>query len=152
MTRTSERFTALANHDPAQRDTTTPSIQFSGFHLDPEPGPHIFEHDGNRLDDQLIGIGLAIDDDLMLRFFSLLEVQIVLAGESVVSAAIPGRQHVGVALPRSRQLSAGQCLNIDEAVGVGICAQIHLSARGLNCCRTKYRCEDQGLIHRHSPL
>ena len=80
------------------------SFQFSGFHLDPEPCPHIFEHDGNRLDDQLIGIGLAIDDDLMLRFFSFPDVQIMLAGKSVVLAAIPGRQHVGVALPRPRQL------------------------------------------------
>ena len=48
-------------------------LQFSGFHLDPKLGPHILEHDGNRLDNQLIGIGLAIDDDLMLRLFSLLE-------------------------------------------------------------------------------
>ena len=119
MTRTSERFTVLANHDPAQRDTTTLrknrtqrgtrgwlmrkfSFQFSGFHLDPEPGPHILEHDGNRLDDQLIGIGLAIDDDLMLRFFAFPDVQIMLVSESVVPAAIPGRQPVGVALPRPR--------------------------------------------------
>jgi hypothetical protein len=46
------------------------SVQFSRFHLDPEPGPHILEHDGNRLDDQLIGIGLAIDDDLPLLCLS----------------------------------------------------------------------------------
>jgi hypothetical protein len=64
------------------------SFQFSGFHLDPEPGPHILEHDGNRLDDQLIGIGLAIDDDLMLRFFAFPDVQIMLVSESVVPAAI----------------------------------------------------------------
>jgi hypothetical protein len=59
------------------------SVQFSGFHLDPEPGSHILEHDGNRLDDQLIWIGLAIDNDLMLRFFAFPDIQIMLAGKSV---------------------------------------------------------------------
>lgn len=45
--------------------------QVSGFHFNSQLRPHVLEHDGDRFDDQLVRIGLAVGDHLVLGFLSL---------------------------------------------------------------------------------
>src|SRR5271156_2402683 len=63
---------------------------------------------------------LAVFNDLVLDDPTLLEVGKVLVGEAVVPAAVPGRQGVGVLLVGVGELAAGQRLDIDETVRIGI--------------------------------
>jgi hypothetical protein len=49
--------------------TGTKPVSIRRFQFDPESGAPVLEHDGNRLDDQLVLIGLAIDNDLVFRLF-----------------------------------------------------------------------------------
>lgn len=47
----------------------TANREISGLHFNPQLRPHVLEHDGDGLDDQLTGVRLAIDDDLVLGLF-----------------------------------------------------------------------------------
>src|SRR5437867_4025393 len=124
----------------------------SGLHFDPKLRPHILENNGDCLDDQVLGIGLAVHDHLVLGLLALANVHVMLAGKPIVPAAVPGGQPVGVLLPRPCQLGAGELLHVDEAIGVSIGAEIDLSARrGRRHC-TKGRRDDQGPEHWYSPL
>src|ERR1700735_4987472 len=88
--------------------------------LDATLGPVVFENDIDGLDDLLAGIGLAINDDLVLQLSGAADQHDVLLGKAVIPAAIPGGQIVRVFLECACQLSAGQFLNIDISVGARI--------------------------------
>jgi hypothetical protein len=96
------------------------------LHLDPKFRSHVLENNGDRLDDELVWMSLAVLDNFVLGLPRLLDVEVMLAREAVVPAAIPGREKIGVSLPRSSQLCARQLLNIQIAVGVSVRAQIGL--------------------------
>jgi hypothetical protein len=95
----------------------------------PEPGAHVLEYHSNGFDDQLVRIGLAIDNDLVLRLFRPADIEVVLFGETIVPAAVLAREQVGIILEGACQLQAGQLLDVQSALRVGICAQIDLSTR-----------------------
>ena len=109
--------------------------------MDSELGALILEHDCKRLDDLLPGIGLAVDDDLVLDDLALLQVEEMLLGEAVIPAAIPSGEEIGVFLEGPGQLCAGQGLNIDEAVGIDIARERNLGRRRRRVCADE--------LHRH---
>jgi hypothetical protein len=49
----------------------------------PELGAHVVEHDSNGLDDQLVRVGLTINNDLVLRLFCSVNVEVMRFGEPV---------------------------------------------------------------------
>ena len=77
------------------------------LHLDALVGPVVLEHDVNSFDDFFAGIGLAMDNDLVLQRLRTINLHHVFLGEAVVPTAIPNGQIVCVFLKRVRQLSAG---------------------------------------------
>ena len=78
------------------------------------------QHDIDRLNDGFSGIGLAIDDHVVNPCLGARHVKGVLFRQPVVPAAVPNSQKVGVFLERARQLRAGQFLDIDVALGIGV--------------------------------
>jgi hypothetical protein len=74
----------------------------------------------------LPGLALAMDDDLVLQRSGTGNLHQVFLGKSIVPTAIPGSQIIRVFLKRVRQLSAGQLLNIEIAVTVGVCLEFDL--------------------------
>ncbi|MCP1908403.1 hypothetical protein J2R96_000883 [Bradyrhizobium elkanii] len=58
---------------------------------------------------------LAMLDYFVLGLAGLLDVEVVLARKPVVPTAVPGSEKVGVSLPCSGELRAGQLLNVQIA-------------------------------------
>jgi hypothetical protein len=77
-----------------------------GRHLDAEFRSHVFEHDRDCLDYELIRMSLAVLDYFVLGLAGLPDVKIVLARQAVVPAAVPGSEKISVSLPSSGQLRA----------------------------------------------
>jgi hypothetical protein len=86
------------------------------LHLDAKLRAHILEHDSNHFDDQLAGIGLAVLDDVVPRFFRSHDVETMLTRETVAAAAVLRGEQLRVFLPSARKLSAGQRLNVDVSL------------------------------------
>lgn len=82
--------------------------------------PLIFKDDGNRLDDLFLGIGFAINNHFMRKLNTARHVEIMFLGQPIVPARVPRHQHVSVFLVGISELSAGQGLNVNEAVLIGI--------------------------------
>src|SRR5271165_226052 len=74
-------------------------------------------------------MGPAIDDDAVLELLGAIDLQLAVARQPVVPAAVPDGHEVGVFLPGAGQLRAGQRLNVEIAVGVRIGFQIDLRLR-----------------------
>src|ERR1700722_2505937 len=74
----------------------------------PELGAHVVEHDSNGLDDQLVRVGLTINNDLVLRLFCSVNVEVMRFGEPVVPAAVSTREQISIILEGACQLQAGQ--------------------------------------------
>ena len=64
--------------------------------LDTLVGPVLLEDDVDGLDDFLVLVGLAIDDDLVLERLGAIDLDRMLLGQTVVPAAVPDRQVVRV--------------------------------------------------------
>lgn len=65
-------FWHYAKSTPVAKGAQTVAManrQISGLHFNPQLRPHVLEHDGDRLDDQLTRVRLAVDDNLVLRLF-----------------------------------------------------------------------------------
>ena len=75
---------------------SSPSIR--RLQHNPEPGAHVLEYDSNGFDDQLVGVRLAIDDDLVLCLFRPADIEVVLFSETVVPTAVPAREQVRIIL------------------------------------------------------
>src|SRR5271154_1382744 len=88
-------------------------------------GPILLDHLADSVNDLLVRMRLAIFDHLVLDFAALLEVGEVLVSETVVPAAVPGCEGVGVFLVGVGELSAGQRLHVDKAVRVGVAGERH---------------------------
>src|SRR5208337_5495603 len=92
--------------------------------LDAELLAHLLDIDVHRGDDLLVRMGLAIDDDAVLQLLGAIDLHLAEVREAVVPAAVPDGHEVGVFLPGAGQLRAGQLLNVEIAVGVGIGRQV----------------------------
>src|SRR5215204_449239 len=75
---------------------------------------------GDRVDDPDIRVGLAVYDDLVLEPHAARDVEEVFLRETVIPAAVPDHQLIGVLLPGSRKLSAGELFHVEITVRVGI--------------------------------
>jgi hypothetical protein len=94
------------------------------LHLDAKLRAHILERDSNRFDDRLAGLGLAVLNDFVPRFFRALDVETMLTCETVVAATVLRGEQLRVFLPGARKLSAGQRLNVD--ISFAICEALRL--------------------------
>src|SRR5215471_4980008 len=95
--------------------------------LDAFFSPIGLDHDVDRLDDLLVWVCLTVDDDPVLNRLGAIDEHHVLLSQSVVPAAVPDRQIIGVFLIGVRELSTGERLDIDITVLVCIGGQIDLS-------------------------
>src|SRR5215472_10630413 len=78
-----------------------------GLHLNPELRALVLEYDCNRIDDPNARTAFAGHDDLVLEILRACRIEEVLFGQTVVPAAIPRGQHIGVFLKRARELRTG---------------------------------------------
>src|SRR5215207_3406285 len=83
---------------------------------------------GDRVDDPDIRVGLAVYDDLVLEPHAARDVEEVFLRETVIPAAVPDHQLIGVLLPGSGKLSAGELLHVEITVRVGIGFEIRLGS------------------------
>jgi hypothetical protein len=86
----------------------------------------LLEHDVDGFNDANLRICLAIDDYFMFELFRSGDIEVMLLGEAVVPAAVPGGEPVGVSLPCTRERGTGQCLHIDIPVGVRVGGEVGL--------------------------
>src|SRR5215204_6021543 len=102
---------------------------------------------GDRVDDPDIRVGLAVYDDLVLEPHAARDVEEVFLRETVIPAAVPDHQLVGVLLPGSGKLSAGELLHVEITVRVGIGFEIRLSS-GVEArdCECGY-CQNYSFLH-----
>jgi hypothetical protein len=113
---------------------------FVSFHPDAEARTFVLEDDCNGIDDPDVLVGFAVFYNQVFDFLSLADVHVMFSGEAVVPTAVPGREPVGIALPRIGKLSASQRLDIEIAVGIDIGAEVNLRLRGKTrqpktCCQ-----------------
>jgi len=106
----------------------------------------------DRLDDCYVPMCLAVDDDVVNVLFHARHVDRMLLGKSVVPAAIPDSEKVGVFLICTGQLCAGKLLNVDVAFGVGVFGKLSLCRR-IGDAKDQYRADDgEGAVHVRYPL
>ncbi len=73
-----------------------------------------------RLNDPLILVGLAVNNDVMNSLLNPRHVDRVLFGKTVVPAAVPDTQEVSIFLVCVGELSTRQLLDVDVSIRVGI--------------------------------
>src|SRR6202042_2376357 len=91
---------------------------------------HRLDVDVHRRDDLCLRIGFAIDDDPMLELLGAIDLQLAVASQAVVPAAVPDGHEVSVFLKGVGELSASQLLDVQVALRIGIGGQLDLSLRG----------------------
>ena len=94
---------------------------------DPALGSPLLEDDVDGFDDLHLRICLTVHDHFVFCFLGSANVEVVLLRKPVVPAAIPGGEQISLILPRSGELRAAQCLDVEVSFGVRISAQINLS-------------------------
>ena len=92
--------------------------------------PLVLQERVDRCDDLNAGIGLAVQDDLVLEKLRARYVDVVLLCQAIVPSAVPGREHVGIFLKSTRKLRAHQSLNINKSVRIGIGTERYLRLGG----------------------
>jgi hypothetical protein len=102
-------------------------------HLDAKSHPLVLEDDGDSINDTYTGIGLAVDDDLVLEPPSSIRLRKMLFRKSIVPTAILGDQKIGVFLECASQLRACEFLDVDISGGIGVGTERHLGVS--ICCR-----------------
>jgi hypothetical protein len=98
------------------------------------------QHDCDRLNDLLVRIGFAIDDDLVQTLLCSLWIEKVFFCKPVIPAAVPHRQSICVFLIGPCQMLAGKFLHVGLAIGIRVCGQRHkLKAACLPgaCCASR---------------
>jgi hypothetical protein len=90
---------------------------------------HLLHKGVDRIDNFLIGIGFAIDDDLVDAFLGAVDVDGVPLHMTVPPAAVPGAEEIGVLLIGVGELRAGQCPNIEIPFFVHVGLQFDLGPR-----------------------
>src|SRR5215204_4042765 len=104
---------------------------------------------GDRVDDPDIRVGLAVYDDLVLEPHAARDVEEVFLRETVIPAAVPDHQLIGVLLPGSGKLSAGELFHVEITVRVGIGFEIRLGP-GVQACERESRCcQNHNFPHFH---
>src|ERR1700733_13987367 len=85
------RFSLIIQVCRVTLSTNSKSVLNLFLQLDATLGPVVLENDVDGLDDLFAGIGLAINDDLVLQLSGPADQHDVLLGKAVVPPAIPGR-------------------------------------------------------------
>ena len=85
---------------PAQNSYLPACGSIRRVQRNPEPSAHVPGYDGDRFDGQLVQVGVAINNDLVLRLFRPGDVEIVLFGK----AAVPTREQISIVLASCGQV------------------------------------------------
>src|SRR5215207_4895181 len=123
-----EEWGTFSSRSPLCLTRLAVSFETALLHLDSARGPLVLQHHCNRIDDADLRVRLAVHDDLVLEPHPAGGVEEVLLGKTVVPAAVPDHQLVGILLPGSGKLSAGELLHVEITVRVGIGFEIRLGS------------------------
>src|SRR5829696_8797637 len=119
------------------------------FHLNATSDSLVLQDGGDRVDDPDIRVGLAVHDHLVLEPHPARDVEEVFLRETVIPAAVPDHQLIGVLLPGSGKLSAGELFHVEITVRVGIGFEIRLGP-GVQACERESRCcQNHNFPHFH---